>query len=146
MEAHIQDVRDGSIARNTEVSLKGVFITAVSRSIAGADYWVQEAQGVTTASHEYPQYAGMQVFIGPILAGTSFDVQRAKPGDCVDLIGPVGLEEGFPELGDVDKFTPRAAARRPSRSRSIRTKRSRASQRMQTRKPMALNRARTPLA
>jgi hypothetical protein len=110
MVVHVQDVRDGSIPRNTEVTLKGVFVTAVSRSIAGADFWVQEAQGVTTASHDYPQYAGMQVFIGPILAGTSFDVQRAKPGDCIDLTGPVGMEENFPELGDVDQFVPRDAA------------------------------------
>ena len=84
----IQNIQDGTVATGTTVVVQKVFVTGVHVTGAGnVTIWVQEPQGTTTATHTYPQYAGVSVFAPMATAAMFPDMTGIAVGDCVSVGG-----------------------------------------------------------
>jgi hypothetical protein len=97
----IQRVQDGTLALGASVTVERVFVTAARQTTSGGlSLFLQEPEGVTTAGHSYPAYAGVGGIIRPTDAGT-FPVVS----DCIDVTGVIIDFRGLTEI-DVSSWTP----------------------------------------
>ena len=83
----IQNIQDGTIAAGAVVAVSNVFVTAVEVSSGsnGTTLYVQEPEGVTTASRTYPQYAAVEVFVAGSEAAGLPALATISIGDCVSV-------------------------------------------------------------
>jgi hypothetical protein len=102
----IQDVQDGTISTGQVVTIENVFVTASHVSASGNySLYVQEAQGVTTAGHTYPEYAGVEVFANAMTALDLPAIVGLVPGDCVTFTGTTTEFNGGTEVATLTAFT-----------------------------------------
>jgi hypothetical protein len=103
--AHIQDVQDGSIPPAEVATLEHVFMTGLVVSGQGHRTFVlQEPEGVTTAAHDYPEYAGMRGFASSQTVSSLPDLTLTTVGDCVSLTGLVTEFQGATQVSNLTAF------------------------------------------
>jgi hypothetical protein len=103
----IQDVQDGTVAHGTVVTLANKLVTGLRIASAGSvNLYVQEAQGVTTPGHPYPEFAGMNYFFSATEAATFPALATLAVGDCITATGTVGeFPSGATDVGTTQLAT-----------------------------------------
>jgi hypothetical protein len=92
----IQNIQDGTIATGALVSVSNVFVTGVEVSSGsnGTTLYIQEPEGVTTATRTYPQYAGVEAFVTGSEAAGLPALATITVGDCISLTGTTSELQG----------------------------------------------------
>ncbi|HVV50594.1 MAG TPA: hypothetical protein VHO06_13090, partial [Polyangia bacterium] len=108
----IQDVQDGTLATGSVVSLSNIFVTG--REVSGSNnvtLYVQEPQGITTAAHDYPEYAGVELFITNSQAAALAALSTIAPGDCISATGTISeFQNVVTEISNLSSLTKAATA------------------------------------
>ena len=101
----IQDVQDGTHGPGTTVTIDSVVVTGVKVAGSGnVTLFVQEPDGVTTAGHTYPEFAGVGLFIKSTDVATFPDVNGIAIGDCVTVTGKITEFQGQTQLSFITAF------------------------------------------
>ncbi|HYC54397.1 MAG TPA: hypothetical protein VEL28_05620 [Candidatus Binatia bacterium] len=101
----IQDVQDGTVATGQSVTLSDVFVTGLTVAGNGSrTFFLQEPDGVTTAGHVYPEYAGVRAFATSATASALPDLGSLMVGDCVTLSADVTEFQGATVLSEITAF------------------------------------------